>query len=302
MDIRKISVLMPVYNAQKYIKVAVESILNQTFTDFEFIIINDGSSDESLKIIEGYALQDARIKVINRENKGLIKTLNEGLKLAKGKYIARMDADDISLPLRFEKQIQYLEEHSDCIAVGTLAKLIDSDGDVIGPMGSLTAHSEIDNAHLNGKGGAIVHPSAMFRTDEVLSEGGYLEGFMHAEDLELWLRLAEVGKLANIPETLFLYRQHLDSIGYTKRLSQFGSAKKAVFEACKRRDVDFSSSAFYDETMITPELIDIYIKWGWWALNGRNIATARKYARKALLISPFNGQVWKLMACCIRGY
>jgi len=297
-----ISVLMPVYNAQKYIKVALESILNQTFTDFEFIIINDGSSDESLKIIEGYALQDARIKVVNRENKGLIKTLNEGLKLAKGKYIARMDADDISLPLRFERQLQYLEEHSDCIAVGTFATLIDSDGDVIGPMGSLQRHSEIDDAHLNGKGGAIVHPSAMFRRKVVLEAGGYLDDFAYAEDLELWLRLAEVGKLANIPEALFLYRQHLGSIGYIKRLSQFESAKKAVYVACKRRSIDFSSSAFYAETMTTPELIDIYIKWGWWALNGKNIPVARKYAKKSLLITPFNWQVWKLMACCIRGY
>jgi len=297
-----VSVLMPVYNTANYLVEAIDSILNQSYSHFEFIIINDGSTDESLSILEKYARQDARIKVVSRENKGLIKTLNEGLNLAVGEYIARMDADDISLPLRFEKQLKYLEEHLDCIAVGTLAQLIDSDGDIIGPMGGLQTHSEIDNAHLSGKGGAIVHPSAMIRREILFESGGYLDEFENAEDLDLWLRLAEIGKLANIPETLFLYRQHLDSIGYTKRLSQFESAKKAVGKAHKRRGIDSSSFPFFFEILTKPKRVDIYTKWGWWALNGSNIMTARKYARKSLLSDPFNWQAWKLMACCIRGY
>lgn len=296
-----ISVLMPVYNAQKYIKAAVGSILNQTLTSFEFIIINDGSTDESLKILEGYALQDARIKLVSRENQGLIKTLNEGLKLAKGRYIARMDADDISLPSRFEKQLKYLEKNSDCIAVGTSAQLIDADGDIVGTMACLQTHSEIDGAHLKGHGGAIVHPSAMIRREETLVAGGYLDEYPHAEDLDLWLRLAEVGKLANIPEPLFLYRQHLDSIGYTKTLSQFESAKRSVIDTHRRRGIDPPSS-LYAEIMVQPTRADIYAKWGWWALNEKNIASARKYAKKSLLTNPFNWQAWKLVVCCIRGY
>ena len=104
-----VSVILPVYNAQKYLEEAIESIINQTYTNFEFIIIDDGSGDNSLNIINKYQKQDSRILVITRENKGLVYTLNEGINQAKGKYIARMDADDISLSNRFEKQIELLE-------------------------------------------------------------------------------------------------------------------------------------------------------------------------------------------------
>ena len=108
MNTPMISVVMPVYNAEKYLDEAIKSILVQTCKDFEFIIINDGSNDKSLEIIEKYNIQDERIVLINRENRGLIASLNEGIEKTKGRYIARMDADDISLPDRFEKQIEFL--------------------------------------------------------------------------------------------------------------------------------------------------------------------------------------------------
>lgn len=118
----QISVIMSVYNGEKYLREAIDSILNQTFTHFEFIIVNDGSTDKSLNIIKSY--NGSRIILVQQENKGLAAALNEGIKIAKGKYIAMMDADDISLPTRLEKQIQFMEAHPEYVAIGSWANKI----------------------------------------------------------------------------------------------------------------------------------------------------------------------------------
>lgn len=120
----KVSVVMPVYNSEKYLKESIESILNQSYSDLEFIIINDGSTDNSFKIIKEYAKLDKRINVISRENKGIVYSLNEAIRLAKGEYIARMDADDISAPKRIEKQISFLKSHRDIDILGTQVKVV----------------------------------------------------------------------------------------------------------------------------------------------------------------------------------
>lgn len=297
-----ISVLMPVYNAAPFLAEAIESILNQTFSDFEFIIINDGSSDISLDILMHYSSIDTRIKVVNRENKGLIATLNEGLALAQGAFIARMDADDISLPSRFEKQVEFLTHNPICIAVGVLANLIDVDGDLIRAFGNCLSHEEIDNAHIAGLGGAIVHPSAMIRRTSMIQCEGYSERYPHAEDLDLWLRLGECGRLENIPDILFLYRQHVNSIGYAKRITQIKSAQKAVVDACIRRNINLDNINLDMRKAETVSFQDVYIKWGWWALNDQNVSTSRKYAKKAILTNPFKLQAWKLFVCSLRGY
>ena len=117
---------MSVYNGEKYLREAIDSILNQTFKDFEFIIVNDGSTDNSLKIIKSY--NDPRITIINQKNTGLAKALNEGIKIAKGKFIARMDADDISEPERFKKEYKFMHVHDECVALGTNAIIIDENG------------------------------------------------------------------------------------------------------------------------------------------------------------------------------
>src|SRR5213082_3006291 len=127
-----VSVLMPVYNAQRYLPAAVESILGQTFRDFEFIIIDDGSTDRSGEILRKFAAEDPRIKLISRPNTGYVVALNEALSCASGEFVARMDADDISLPTRFERQVAYLREHTDCVLVGTNVITMDSDGAMIG--------------------------------------------------------------------------------------------------------------------------------------------------------------------------
>jgi glycosyltransferase involved in cell wall biosynthesis len=295
-----ISVLMPVYNAERYVAEAVESILKQTFTDFEFIIINDGSTDRSLQILQHYAKQDVRIRLINRENRGLVKTLNEGVGLAKTPYIARMDADDISYPCRLAKQVKFLEEHPGFVVIGSKVQLIDEDGDPLRLFSLETTHREIDLAHLQGEGGAIAHPAAMIRKDALKSVGGYRAEFIHSEDLDLWLRMAEGGELGNLPNVLVDYRQHLHSVGHKYRNEQIASTNKAVNDALERRGI--VKGKFSKIEMPIASKKQLILKWGWWALGAGNIKTARKYAIKAFKESPFCLETLKLCACVIRGY
>jgi glycosyltransferase involved in cell wall biosynthesis len=208
--IPQLSVLMPVYNASAFLQDAIQSVLDQTFIDFEFIIMNDGSTDDSEKIILSF--QDKRIRYIkNDANLKLIKTLNLGFTLALGKYIARIDADDICLPNRFEKQIAFLEIHPEIGVLGSSASIIDEHNQVIGNCIYPNDHDVIalDLVRYN----PMIHPSVMMRTS-ILKEQTILfdEHFVHAEDYELWTRLITKTRFANLPEKLLLYRKHSSQI------------------------------------------------------------------------------------------
>ena len=200
-----ITVLLAVYNGQQYLREAIDSILSQTFRDFEFLIIDDGSTDNTLFILNEYARRDSRIKLVTRPNKGLTYTLNEGIFLARGEFLARMDADDICLPQRFEKQLAYLRQHPECVLVGSRVQLMDPEGLPLREMSQEQSHQEIDDAHLN-RGWPVVHPATMMRLSAIKQIGGYRDEFNTLEDLDLFLRLAEVGKLANLPDVLLRYR------------------------------------------------------------------------------------------------
>lgn len=207
-----ISVIMPVYNSEKYLNEAIESILNQTFSNFEFIIINDGSTDQSLEIIYQYKNQDDRIVLINRENRGLINSLNEGIEKATGKYIARMDADDISLPLRFEKQIELMENKKADIC-GCHYHLINEEGRYIdNHIVPLSQNSFLYYLCLTPP---FAHPSVMIRKDffdqKQLTYGN--TSYLAAEDYALWIELWQNNaKFENVDTFLFLYREINNSL------------------------------------------------------------------------------------------
>ncbi|MCL6436418.1 MAG: glycosyltransferase [Leptolyngbyaceae cyanobacterium HOT.MB2.61] len=300
-----VSVVMPVYNAESYVGEAVESILAQTFDNFEFIILNDGSTDRSEQILKQYQQRDRRIRIVSRENRGLIATLNEGINCATGRYIARMDADDIALPERFSKQVEFLETHPDYVVVGSKVLLIDPEGLPICPFSTLTEHEAIDAAHMEGKGGAICHPASMLRRDVLQKVGGYRQEMKYAEDFDLFLRLAEVGKVANLPHILLKYRMHANSVGYTKRLEQVKSGFQALKEAHHRRSLDFQTTSM-NELIINNEsdasLSKIHRVWAWQSLVGGNVKTARKHAFLALKNNLISVDSWKVLACAMRGY
>lgn len=202
-----ISVILPVYNAERYVAQAVESILNQTFRDFELILIDDGSTDGSLEILRRYAERDSRIVLINRENRGLVTSLNEGIDLARGQWIARMDADDISLPQRFERQLQWL--------IQTGADICGSWARLFGTASQRTIkHPQSDEAIRMELlfGAPFAHPTVVMKTDHA-RKLHYDKAWETCEDYDLWERAARNGwKMANVPETLLLYRQHAAQI------------------------------------------------------------------------------------------
>jgi len=207
----KISVVMACYNGEKYIKDALESILNQTFVDFELIIINDGSTDNSLHIIQSY--NDPRIKLIdNEKNMGHTFCLNVGIRVAQGEYIARMDSDDISLPSRFQKQVEFMDNHQDIAVSGTWTKII---GEGSGYINRFFTKPDDIKANLLFYA-SLAHPTVMIRKSVLdkhnLQYGIDIDRDENCEDYSLWSKLSKHEKLANIPKILLLYRLHKENV------------------------------------------------------------------------------------------
>lgn len=199
---------MPAYNAAKYLDSAIESIVNQTYSDYELIVINDGSTDNTLELIQKWATTDNRIKIIDQENRGIVKSLNRALIDARGEYIARMDADDLCLPQRLERQLAAFSANPQLIACGTWFQKIDANNKHI-----LTiSNPPIKDHHCKELlllQNCFAHPSIMLRRNGAPSEKlVYNDAYLYAEDYKLWSDIAEYGQFYNIPERLLLYRIH----------------------------------------------------------------------------------------------
>lgn len=204
-----VSIIFPVYNAAAFVVGAINSILQQSYRDFELIIINDGSTDATDSLVQPL-LVDQRIRYISRENKGLIATLNQGIALAQGDYIARMDADDIALPERLATQLAYLQQHPKVAVVGSAYQVIDEAGQPISIRKPPLSHTGI--APLFWFGSPFAHPSVMINKRLLGEQLYYDTNFPHAEDFELWIRLAKQHRLANLPTVLLKYRESAGSI------------------------------------------------------------------------------------------
>jgi len=205
----RVTVLLPVYNAEKYIKEAIESMLNQTFRDFELLIINDGSTDKSLEIIT--SCKDGRIRlIVNEKNEGLIYSLNKGIEMAQGEYIARMDADDICMPERLEIQVEFMENNPNIGVVGSWTMTDSGEKKFIGKYYSDPA--KIKSGFLFGT--SLAHPTVMIKKG-ALGNFRYDENFKHAEDYDLWTRMADSVNFANLTEVLLMHRKHEESVSST---------------------------------------------------------------------------------------
>ena len=208
----KLSVVMPVYNAEKFLPAAIISIINQTFTDYEFIIIDDGSSDDSLKIIKRFAEEDSRIQVISRENKGLIYSLNEALERARGQFIARMDGDDISLPFRFERQLAFMQSKCVDVCGCHFLTINEDDKKIDSTLVPLTQDSLLANLATTAP---FAHGSVMMRREFLLNENlRYGEKcYTNAEDYALWTDMYRQGaRFGNVDDFLFEYREYSTSL------------------------------------------------------------------------------------------
>lgn len=221
MTMPAVSVAMSVYNGERFLVPAIESVLAQTMGDFEFLILDDGSRDQSRALAESYAARDARIRVIARENHGLVISLNQLLAEARAPLVARMDADDICLPERFARQIAFLAQHSDHGVLGSRTSDID-EYDRPYPLAAgehPETHAELVHNIAHG-GPLLAHPTVMYRRDVVLAAGGYHQAFRHCEDYDLWLRLAGRTRIANLPERLLRYRHYADQVSSRHALEQ----------------------------------------------------------------------------------
>lgn len=215
----RLSVLMSVYNGARHVPAAARSILEQTFDDFEFVIVDDGSTDETAAILAD--LEDRRVRLLaNTTNLGLPASLNRGLEVCQGEYIARMDADDLSEPERLVEQVTFLDAHPGVAAVGSAAILIDQDDEVVRTL-DLPCEPEAVRRHLVERGNALVHGSVTLRAEVLRVVGGYREPFRLAQDYDLWLRLCERSDLANLAEPLYRLRERLTDSGRFVRQRAF---------------------------------------------------------------------------------
>ena len=300
-----ITVVVPVYNAAPFVRRALESIASQTFRDFDAIVVDDGSKDASLAEIRACIGSDLRFRVITRENRGLVASCNEAVRASTTRYVFRMDADDVAHPDRFERQFRYLEENPSCVALGTRVLLADEELLPIIESFKAESHASIDAENLQGTGSAMCHPTVAMRREALEAAGGYRPEYEWAEDLDLFLRLAEVGRVANLPDVLLTYRQHLASVGYAKRLLQTERAAMAVSDARRRRGGSEQGARGGAAPTVPSQaygsVAEIHRKWAWLSLIGGHPGTARKHAMRAIRLDPWNRANPRLAACAIRG-
>lgn len=283
-----VTVLMPAYNAEPYINSSVDSVLSQTYKDFELLIINDGSKDKTHEILESYS--DSRIKLVHQENMGLVKTLNKGIDLAKGKYIARFDADDICYPERLEKQMKFLTENPDYILVGSEADYTDEyDNFIFTYRFSVYDNDEIKAA--NFKECPFIHSSVTVLKEAFTKAGKYNDRAITFEDHLLWSRMSQYGKMRNMPEPLIRVRFNPDSVTIDEkwRGKEFIDLKQRSIKSGEVSDEDFQLL----KTILANQNFTEYKKASYHSMLGKkflwnqhNPKKARQHLRVAMKLMP----------------
>ena len=289
-----ISVILPVFNAARYLRAAVESTLAQTTREIEIIAVDDGSCDDSFAILQQTARLDSRIHVLTRPNTGIVGALNDGLALARGDWVARMDGDDWAHPSRFEKQLCYLQVHPECVAVGTHAWIMDKRGASVDRFTPPTDHEGIMAQLLRGNGAALLHPSVMFKRSALEAAGGYDPKFCKAEDLDLYFRLGQLGRFANLPETLMRYRLHPASTNFSHRERQRALVSFLVTRERNRKGLPpLEDSGPLGPADMTP--VDLHRLWACTSCDHGTYSTALRHSLLALMMDPLSLSTWRTL-------
>lgn len=251
--------IMSVHNGLRHLPDAVNSILSQSYESIEFIVIDDGSTDGSTEWLRARAVQDDRLKLFCLERMGLTKALNHGLRAVTGAYIARMDADDVACSSRLMKQLEFLEANVDVVCCGTHCRYMDESGNLLFVRKMPQTHEDIEECHLAGRGGFILHPSSMMRTHALIEVGGYDESFSCAQDYDLWFRLARMGRLANLPDVLMDYRITGSAITQARRFEQAYCCSRIIDRELNLRGLRVAKTL--------PPAYDIRPVDPWWVLS-----------------------------------
>lgn len=293
----RVSISMPAYNAGRFISEAIESCLSQSLTDFELLIHDDGSTDNTLEIARSYEAKDPRIRVTTSTNCGAAVTRNKLIDASQGEYVAVQDADDVSLPARLELQVQFLDAHPDHVLVGGQIEWMEEDGLVIGPVHTVLNHEDIEARHLQ-LDCRMAQTTVMMRRNALQKVGGYDHDFAYAEDFDLWLRLGEVGKLANLPQAVARYRLVGSSLSNLYHPLQVRDAWRALNAAKTRRGLEIdpheSAPAPNGEPLQRASWRRT-IQFGWIAWGAGRRQSWRHFALRALREAPNQPASWRLL-------
>lgn len=296
----RVSVLMPVFNTVSYLHDAIQSIQRQSCNDFELVVIDDGSNDGSSELLKAMAAVEPRMKLSQRENRGLIATRNELLQLAQADLVAWMDSDDLSAPERLQLQTAAFAADDRLVCLGGSAQRIDPEGHPLNIEHHPVLHDDIVAGQLIG--GGMRFGTTMMRRDVALRVGGFREPFRIGEDLDLLFRLSEVGKMANLTAVIYSYRQHAFStfVGLSAQWLNYRAAILAL--AKERREVGSDRLQRGEAVSIEPTnqfnpaslVAYAYEDWARHAMSNRNFERAWRYAIAALRAKPFSPRLWKL--------
>ncbi len=282
-----ISFVMPVYNGQRYLRQTLASIRWQTFSDWEAVCVDDGSTDESPEILREFSHIDSRIRIIRQENQGIVGALNTGVLAARAPWIARIDSDDIAVPERLAQQFAFIQDHPDVVAVGSDMLFIDPDGDALRVGSYATKHDDIGLALLAGRAESMAHPSVLMRRDAVIEAGLYRKQYEWVEDTDLWLRLHRLGRLANIPQILMHYRLHEQSVCWNQRALQRQRLQKLLHEAHAGRSLPLPESRTKKRSRPRQQS-SAAGKWARQAARAGNFQTARKHWKSQVGSDPWS--------------
>ena len=289
----RVSVLLPVRDGEAYLGEAIESVLAGDYRDFELLVIDDGSRDASREIARAFARRDPRVSLLPLLRSGLVPALNAGLARTRGEYVARMDADDRSRRERLAAQVAYLDAHPGCAALGCAYLEIDDEGWPIGVRDVPASHAEILERLLGGLAGALPHAACVLRRSALQALGVAWRAHPEAEDLDLFLRLAERGELANLPQPLFEVRRHAASTTRTRSPERARQCKRELANAARARH-GLPPLAAGAPAARDPGPASLALAWARRALSAGNLATARKHARRALKASPWSPAAWRI--------
>ena len=298
-----VSIVISTYNTEKFITESIDSVLNQTLKDIELIVINDGSTDSTIDILLSF--NDPRLVLIDQENQGLTKSLIKAAKLAKGRYLARQDADDVSLLDRLEKQVDYLEKNKDVALVGVQSIQIDEDGGAIGKTDLLREYDDImENIPISNQ---FVHGSIMMRRSAYEAIGGYRGEFKYSQDYDLFLRISEQYKVENLPDFLYKSRHNRNMVSLTHKEDQLYFSECARVLASQRANGDIDQ---LDKKGILPivkrnensnhilnyhrHLISSFLRKG-------DVVKVRKHAIMLLKIRPTDIHTWIVLVLSFFG-
>ncbi|MEM7577075.1 MAG: glycosyltransferase [Planctomycetota bacterium] len=294
-----VSVVMTVYNRADFVPAAIRSILNQTLTHLELIVVDDGSDASTKTLLRELATTDARLRVIEQDNAGIFVAANRGLRACRAPLVARLDSDDLAEPRRLEIQKAFFDNaaNQDVVCCGTFMKLIDGQGRFLHVESKPTDDRAIQEDLLRGHC-AIGHPSSMMRRGALEQINGYDESFTSAGDLEIFLRLGEVGTLANLEAPLTRYRLHAQSVSEAKGTTQRANCRRACELAWARRGETrpFEGADLWRPAGDRDSEHHYALQYGWWAWQNSQFETAAHYGKRALKLKPWDKQAWMLWA------